>query len=124
MWRLRQTDGSTANGTLGGRSIKVCRRARQTLQQGLRILRVAGLLDETLEALCFEVQGYPDDGEVAPALVQFVVVGVDALRSGHTVRFGRSAGVQQSGIPRSRGLQPPGRIRVSSVRFINKGFTS
>lgn len=70
----------------------------------LGVAGVAGAVQEALEAFLDEVGGGPDDGEVAAAFVEVVVVGAGASGFCHGVMFDREAAVRYEGRPN------PGRV--------------
>jgi hypothetical protein len=57
--------------------------------RGLWVAGIAGLFDEALEALVFEIEGLADDGEAPAPFVQVVVMGGYAITlCSHVLMFG------------------------------------
>lgn len=54
----------------------------------LRVARIPGLFDQPLETLGLEINRLAHYRQLTAALVQVVIVGVDALRMCHTFMFG------------------------------------
>lgn len=92
MRRLRKADGCAG----AGASLSEVYECLITAAN-LRVDRVPGLLAQTSQTLGFEIDRRPDDGQVAPALVEVVIVGMNALCFCHTSMFGSQASAAQSG---------------------------
>lgn len=70
---------------LTARSI-VCVTRREQTSSG--VARIPNLLHEPLQPLGLEVDWRAHNGQVPPTLVEFVVIGMDALSMSHMTRFG------------------------------------